>query len=670
MTKNGAHTSLPAGTEEDQIDLRPFSFDCRRWFPEIIAMVDRLAQGDPKARLEIDSDDEMLSALVDKLNRLAVSIEQSVDDSHEMAIGICEHYDTLNRIASGDLDARAPENSPNELIAKLGQLLNRSTSSLVQTIEELNRKDRELSLAYDTLSNIIEFLPDATFVIDRDKRVIAWNRAMEEMTGVPKEQMLGRGDGAYSEAFYATRQPILIDLLDLDQEQLSQRYLYAQRKGTTLFAENFISGFRGGDGAFIWITASPLLDSCGEQVGAIESVRDITDLKRTEHENAALQEQLRQSQKMEAIGQLAGGIAHDFNNILTAIIGYGQLIIVKSGDNSICRRYGEQIVAASDQAARLTRDLLAFGRRQVLDSQVCNLNTIVVSMNEMLRRLIGEDIVISVDLCPEPLMVMADAGQIRQVLMNLVTNARDAMPYGGQLTIRTEECREGGGTQHAEGRQMAVLSVGDTGVGMDQETCQKVFEPFFTTKQVGKGTGLGLAMVFGIVSQHGGTIGVESEPGQGTVLSIRLPLGEGGAPGGGKPSVEGPVASSVVSGTILLVEDNEISREVIRDILEDAGYRVVTAVDGIDAIEVYRARHHEIDLVILDVIMPRMNGREALDAIRCEGYPVRYLFMSGYTADIIHSKGRLEPELNYIAKPVMTEGLLAKVKGVLSAPPG
>jgi len=639
---------------------------------KIMEMIDKLAKGDPAGCLAIDSVDPLTCSLVEKLNQLAESTQAMVADSHEMAIGLCEHYDALNRIASGDFAYRAPIDSPHELIAKLGELINLSAASLIQTIEELQLKDQALNVANDKLSNIIEFLPDATFVIDRNKRLIAWNRAIEAMTGVDKAAMLGSSD--YALPFYGTRPTVLVDLLDMDYEELSHLYIYVERKGATLFAENYIADFRNGKSIHLWITASPLFDSSGARVGAIESIRDISNLKQAEQKNAQLQEQLRQSQKMEAIGQLAGGIAHDFNNILTAIIGYGELIMRKACENDDCQRFAERIVAASKRASKLTLDMLAFGRRQVLNPQSCDLNAVVITMEEMLQRLIGEDIVMELLLAPEQLTVMADVGQIQQVLMNLVTNARDAMPAGGELTIRTRLYREDNADDHQQSRretgaQFALLSVSDTGIGMDADTMQKIFDPFFTTKPVGKGTGLGLAMVFGLIAQHEGTITVESSPGQGSTFFVKLPSVEYTGSPVEEADPRSPNLKSHQGGKILLVEDNDISRQVFIEILQDAGYSVITAANGEDAVAIYRKNYDRIDLVILDVIMPRMNGREALEIIKGEGHPVRYLFMSGYTADIIHSKGKLEKELNFIAKPVVIDDFLSKIRSILEAAP-
>lgn len=634
----------------------------------VAEMVDKLNKGDPAARLALQSDDPRLRIFAEKMNLLAASIQKMVADSHEMSSGLCGHSDALTRMAAGDLTVKAPEDSQNELIARLGELINRSAASLVQTIETLQSRDHALVLANDTLSNIIEFLPDATFVVNREKRIIAWNRAMEEMTGVSKAAMLGTGN--YAVPFYGRRRPVLVDLLDSRSEELAKQYIYIERKGATLFAETSIPEFREGKGIYLWLTASPLLDSSGARVGAIESVRDISNIKQAEQKNAQLLEQLRQSQKMEAIGQLAGGIAHDFNNILTAIIGYGELVVRKSGDNADCQRFAELIVGAAKRASKLTLDMLAFGRRQVLNPLACDLNDVVMTMKEMLRPMIGEDIVMNFVPYPAPLRVMVDVGQIQQVLMNLVTNARDAMPDGGELTICTLPCPDNPGalspgTAGENGKSYVMFSVTDTGIGMDLETRQKIFDPFFTTKPVGKGTGLGLAIAFGIIAQHEGSIGVESLPGTGSTFSVRIPLIEAVAP----PVAEAPKAVpshvTLSAGTILLVEDNDISRQVFVDILEDAGYAVITATDGRDAVDIYRQYSDRIDLVILDVIMPHMNGREALEAIRRENSAVRYLFMSGYTADIIHSKGKLEQELNFISKPVRTDDFLGKIKAIL-----
>ena len=407
------------------------------------------------------------------------------------------------------------------------------------------------------------------------------------------------------------------------------------------------------------IKSYPITDASGRVVSAIETINDVTEQRR-------LEDQLRQSQKMEAIGTLAGGIAHDFNNILTAIIGYGNLIKMKMTPDDRHRPSIDQILASADRAAHLTQGLLAFSRKQVIKPQPVDLNDVVRKVEKFLQRIIGEDISLSTQLSEKSLIAMADSTQIEQVLMNFATNARDAMPGGGALTISTQEMDIGDDfvAMHGFGEpgKYALIAVSDTGQGMDEQTRNKIFEPFFTTKEPGKGTGLGLAIVYGIIKQHNGNINVYSEQGRGSTFKIYLPL----------------IVTSVVEATaematpprggketILLAEDDREVRDLTVMILKDYGYRVIEAVDGQEALEKFAGRSREIDLLILDVIMPRKSGKEVYDAIKVEFPEISTLFISGYTADIIHKKGISEAGLDFISKPVSPFELLRKIREIL-----
>jgi PAS domain S-box-containing protein len=404
-------------------------------------------------------------------------------------------------------------------------------------------------------------------------------------------------------------------------------------------------------------------------VGAIvNNYRDVTDRR-------ILEEQVILSQKMEAIGRLAGGVAHDFNNILTAIGGYTDLLLadLPAGDH---RRHDvEEIYQAAQRAAGLTHQLLAFSRRQVLQPKVINLNALVPDIEKMLRRLIGEDILLATVLHPHLGNVRADPGQLEQVIVNLAVNARDAMPDGGRLTIETrnDELDEAYATDHPSVKpgRYVMLAVTDTGVGMDEETKARIFEPFFTTKVRGKGTGLGLATVYGIVQQTGGHIWPYSEPGRGTAMRVYLPRVDDPAdpiehPGDVAP---GDVAPGAVGGTetILVVEDEAPVRAVTRQLLERNGYTVMEAADGPAALALVDGegggRH--IDLLLTDVIMPGMSGRELANKLRALRPNLRVLFMSGYTDDAVVRHGMLEPGLAYLEKPFRPPTLLQKVRGVL-----
>ncbi|HEX5855033.1 MAG TPA: ATP-binding protein, partial [Thermoanaerobaculia bacterium] len=391
--------------------------------------------------------------------------------------------------------------------------------------------------------------------------------------------------------------------------------------------------------------------------------RDVT-------ERGALEEQLRQSQKMEAVGRLAGGIAHDFNNLLTVIGGYGELLLnaVPRGDPN--REPLEEIVAAGERAASLTRQLLAFSRKQILMPELLDLNSIVAGMDKMLRRLIGEDVDFVTRLDTSAGRVRADPGQLEQVIMNLAVNARDAMPRGGKLTIETAnaDLDEVYARRHAPVATgpYVMLAVSDTGVGMDAETQARIFEPFFTTKEKGKGTGLGLSTVFGIVNQSGGNVWVYSEPGKGTTFKIYLPRVEEApmpheTPSGLYSSVQG-------TETILVVEDEVSIRTLARKVLESVGYRVVEAKSGPEALELVRRSGDPIHLLLTDLVMPEMAGTELASRLLESRPELRILYMSGYSDDAVVRHGLLDHRHHFLPKPFTPQVLLRKVREVLEAP--
>jgi len=369
---------------------------------------------------------------------------------------------------------------------------------------------------------------------------------------------------------------------------------------------------------------------------------------------------------MEAIGQLAGGVAHDFNNLLTAIIGYGHLLKNEAGKDDRMSSYVGQILSAAERAAILTNDLLTFSRKQIVNLQPVNLNKIITNMESLLLRIIGEDIEFSTVLTDTDLTIMADSTQIDQILMNLVTNALDAMTKGGSFIISTDRMEINGEYIKAHGygnpNSYALLSVEDTGTGMDEKTRERIFEPFFTTKEVGKGTGLGLSMVYGIVKQHDGYINVYSEPGRGTTFKILLPLVQS------RVEELRPKDLTKVKGgteTILIVEDNKQVRSLLKEVLSNAGYHILEAVDGDDAIKVFHKNKNNIYLLILDVIMPKKNGKEVYAEIKKVKSDMKVIFVSGYSAEVIHKKGILEVGLNFISKPVSPDELLIRVRNVL-----
>ncbi len=415
-----------------------------------------------------------------------------------------------------------------------------------------------------------------------------------------------------------------------------------------------------GDGILYFeITASPLMDADGKIAAGIEVVRDVTEDKR-------LKNQLLHAQKMDAIGQLAGGVAHDFNNILTAIMGYVYMLQVRMDRDSPLMTYVEEILDSAAGAANLTRSLLAFSRKQIINPKPVDLNEIIKRFGKLLRNLIGEEIELNITPAAGDLTVIADSLQIEQVLMNLVTNARDAMRGGGEIYINTGLAQLDAEfiRVHDYGKvgEYALLSISDSGAGMDERTRERIFEPFFTTKETGKGTGLGLSIVFGIIKQHNGYINVYSEPGKGTTFKIYLPLIGSGIKESDLTEIVPPAGGTE---TILVAEDEAAVRKAIKSMLEKFGYKIIEAVDGEDAIDKFAEGLDDIRLVILDVIMPKRNGKEVNEEIKKLSPGVKVLFTSGYTADIIHRKGILDKGLHFISKPLMPNELLRIVREVL-----
>jgi PAS domain S-box-containing protein len=377
-----------------------------------------------------------------------------------------------------------------------------------------------------------------------------------------------------------------------------------------------------------------------------------------------LEEQLRQAQKMEAVGMLAGGVAHDFNNLLTIISGYSELILRNLAPNDPNRNLAEQIMKAGDRAAALTRQLLAFSRRQVLQPKVLELNKLVTSLSTMLRRLIGEDVELRLVLSPDLGRVSADPGQLEQVLMNLAVNARDAMPKGGILTIETTNLEL---DENYAGRHISVksgpyiqLAVSDTGTGMDEATKARLFEPFFTTK--GTGTGLGLSTVFGIIKQSGGSVDVYSEPGHGTSVKVYLPRIDQAA---AAPPEDQQTKSVRGSETILVAEDDEMVRTLVRTTLERDGYKVLESADPVEARRVAERHKGTIHLLISDVVMPKLSGRELAEQIVQRRPGMKVLYMSGYTDNAVLNSGILHQTVAFLQKPFTPAALTEKVREVL-----
>jgi signal transduction histidine kinase/DNA-binding response OmpR family regulator len=407
------------------------------------------------------------------------------------------------------------------------------------------------------------------------------------------------------------------------------------------------------------VRAVPLRNEDGNLVNVIEICRDISETKK-------LEQQLFHAQKMEAVGQLAGGIAHDFNNIITALIGYGNLVLMKMAADDPLRHYLEQMLTTAERAGELTQGLLAFSRKKEPNMLPMNVNDIIRTSEKFLARVIGEDVEMRTTLAAEPLIALVDHSQLEQVLTNLASNARDAMPDGGTLSITTSRCEIDGNfvrlNGYGEQGRYLKIDVTDTGMGMDEKTRSKIFEPFFTTKEQGKGTGLGLSIVYGIIKGQRGYINVSSREGQGTTFSIYLPLVE--EVFRRKEFIPTPQPAGG-SETILIAEDDDWVRETSCKFLRDFGYTVLEAADGEEAVEKFSGAKDSINLLILDVLMPKKGGREVCEQARALRPDIKVLFNSGYPLDVLQSKGVLEAGVHYYLKPIAPRDLLSRVREVL-----
>jgi PAS domain S-box-containing protein len=528
-------------------------------------------------------------------------------------------------------------------------------TGFLRDITERKRVEDELRGTLSLHTATLESTTDGILVVDREGRIVSLNRRFTAMWRIPQNIIDSRDDDR-AIGF------VLSQLRDPEAFVAKVRELYAQPE-----AESFdVLEFK--DGRVFERYSMPQRIE-GRSVGRVWSFRDVTERRRAEGALRDSEEQLRQSQKMDAIGRLAGGVAHDFNNLLTVILGYTEQLLeqLKSPADDAMRRAVGEIQGAAERASALTGQLLAFSRKQMLEPKELDLNVVLTGTSRMLRRLIGEDIDLEVKLAPDLGRVLADANQIQQVVMNLAINARDAMPNGGRLTFTTAnvELDAGYAQQHvplAPGRY-AMLTVSDTGVGMAPETRARVFEPFFTTKERGKGTGLGLATVYGIVKQTGGYIWLHSEPGQGTVFKIYLPRLESSTSPEGEPATSGRSLSG--TETVLLVEDEPMVRDLLGGMLEKRGYRVLTAGSGEEAVEIAVGDRGPIHLMVTDVVMSGMGGPELAKRLAPLHPELRVLYVSGYTDDAVLRLGVREGLTSFLQKPFTLDALARKIRDVL-----
>ncbi|MCM3871113.1 MAG: PAS domain S-box protein [Pyrinomonadaceae bacterium] len=510
-------------------------------------------------------------------------------------------------------------------------------------VTERKQSEHELRKSEERYRVLVENAHDIIYEHDLEGNYTSSNQAGEHITGYTLAETLDLN---------------IVDVVAPEHLYEARQMIRRKLAGQSITAYELEIVAKDGSRIAVEVNTS-LVFRDGVAIGVQGIARDVTERKQ-------LEEQLRQSHKMDAIGQLAGGVAHDFNNLLTVIGGYSSILLGKLPPESPHRASIEEIKKASDRASSLTRQLLAFSRKQILQPKVLDLNTVVSDLDKMLRRLISEDIDLLTITDPGLAKVKADPGQIEQVLLNLVVNARDAMPEGGKLTIETSNAvlsKDYARLHGVPAGPYIMLAVSDTGCGMDAATKKRIFEPFFTTKKAGKGTGLGLATLYGIVTQSGGNVWVYSELGHGTTFKIYLPQADDFEDTGEslriRPTPKG-------TETVLLVEDEEQVRAILKQILENQGYRVLSASNGEEALTISQGTE-DIQLMITDVVMPVMSGRELAEKVVAERPSLRVLYMSGYTDDAIVRHGLLDDKLNFIQKPFDSATVARKVREVLDS---
>jgi len=521
--------------------------------------------------------------------------------------------------------------------------------AIVRDIDERKQAEKMLQESEEKFRRLVSGIPDAVIMTDTEARITFWNEAATKILGYSKDDVVGKKVHEF--------------LIPTDKKEEFEKALdeFQQTGNAPVFGKRIESTLFRKDGVEVPVEFSLSSLKITNQWYAIAIVRDLTDRK-------LLEEQLLQAQKMEAIGKLAGGIAHDFNNLLTVINGYCEILLHKLKPGDPFYKEIEQIYKAGERAGTLTNQLLAFSRKQIIKPRIVNLNAAIKNTEKMIRRIIGEDIEFRIHLDAKIKNIKIDPAQLDQVIMNIVVNARDAMPKGGKLIVETNNVElKNFPKQHynfIKPGQYVVLSISDTGIGMDKETQRHIFEPFFTTKGQGKGTGLGLSTVYGIVKQNRGYITVYSEPGKGTIFKIYFPVAVGEMDSGYQR--EFPDAGLRGTETILLVEDENNVRELAKGILTEYGYRVLEAGDGEQAIRVAKKHAGEFHLLLTDVIMPRMSGGELALRIKKMNPKVKIIYMSGYTNNAITQHGILKDEIEFIQKPFSPQELLVKVRHVLN----
>lgn len=588
----------------------------------------------------------------DGMRALALTREHDASLPFIVLTGSMNEETAVECMKAGAADYVLKENVTRLPFALLAALEHREIS--------LKKAEAEAALkaAQDRYRSITHSAPDAIITGGSDGNIRDWNQGAERMFGYSAAEVCGRSIAPLMPERYRDRHAEGMERVNAGGVPHLMgtvvEFVGLRRDGSEFPLELSIAGWDSPDGRFC---------------SAI--VRDISERRRAELELREAEAQLRQSQKMEAVGRLAGGVAHDFNNLLSVILGYGELLLNDIPADDPHRDDLEQMHKAAIRAKTLTRQLLAFGRRQTLDIKVVDINSVIRDVERLLRRTIGEDVALNLALSDREAHVRIDAGQIEQVLVNLAVNAREAMPNGGRLSVETaavelDETYTAAKPGMVPGAHV-MIAVNDSGVGMDKDTLEHIFEPFFTTRPPGEGSGLGLSTVYGIVKQHGGSIWAYSEPQRGSTFKIYLPVSADAPSVQQRPDTDTHAGSG--SATVLVAEDEPAVRRLACRILANQGYDVLESTDASHAVALAQAHAGPIDLVLTDVMMPLMKGTEVYRRVRAVHPEAKVLYVSGYTERVIAERGSLAEGENFLEKPFTIDGLVSKIEEILAPGP-
>lgn len=595
-------------------------------------VLENISKGDTSQKIEIKVQRYAVQRLIDSINKLSQEIEDLINLNHELAIGICEHFDVLRRLHEGDFTATASEDSKIEIVRMLGQLINKQRDKFVEYINKIKEQQEDILKLYERERVIISNVGVAIIVIEEDMTIEFTNEEFEVLTGYTKQEIEGKMK--WTEFF--------------SEEMLDRMIEYhkLRRISPSLAPRQYESKLKDRAGRIKDVLLNMAMIPYTKK--SIASIIDISERKK-------IQEQLIHSQKMESLGMLSGRVAHEFNNILTGIIGFAGLLHAKIEEPTL-KGFVEKIINAGERARDLAKKLLIFSRKEELgEIREISLNKYLIEFSDFVTSIIGKDITFKLNIPEQEIFYKIDKTHLEIILMNLVTNARDAMPEGGELSIGLKEISTGIEYSYThplvKPGEYVLICVSDTGIGMDEETKQRIFEPFFTTKPKGKGTGLGLSTVFGLVRQYDGHIHVYSEPGKGTTFKIYLPIKEKKS----KSSIDQEILKG--KETILIADDEDNMRGFISSILKEYGYNVFEAKDGNEALEIFEKHKDEIALCLVDLVMPGVSGIEVIKQIKKIKPDSKVIIMSGHPIQF--------KDFTSVEKTLSPEEILLKIRNTI-----